>query len=412
MHDLAMRGRHEILCADETPLNPCLTFSNIEEVERAFGLGPTRNRETRACVLANLIYARLAGFADVHYSRDRNHYSKHAQSIGLRHWTYTKVLAAVDDLRESGLALEDRTRPGPHREVRSRIRLQGPMRPNDFTLVEVSLKRVVLKNGDGDPVAYKKTPTIRRLRKDVAEHNEFLAGIKVTLDHPDVQRRYGLLYQTGKPPILERTKYYRVFNETWKEGGRWYGPWWQNCRKDLRACIKLDGQDTVEEDYRTFHPRLVCALAGLDLPFDDKVSFDFYRIGDFIRAHVKPAVNIMINARSVRGAVLALAKKLREEHDVTVPYRLAREIVLSVMAAHPALDRYWNTAIGRRLQRLDGDLCARIQRRLRRSGIPCLSIHDSFIVPVQHRDHLAELMSNELDRTIEEAKRIGAVKLL
>jgi hypothetical protein len=407
MHDLATRGRHGHLCADETPFNPTVTFSNIEEAERAFGLKPSRHRETRACVLANLVYAELAGFAAVHYSRDRSYYSAHRRGYRLPHWTYTKVMAAVADLEALGWLIEDRTQPGSERVARSRMLLRQPVPTADFTLIVDQSQLVVLKDADGAPRPYRNSSRIQQVWRDIEEHNAFLSQFAVTLVHADVRRQHGLLYQGAVRPIIERSGYYRVFNETWEEGGRWYGPWWQNCGKDdLRALITIDGQDTRELDYRTLHPRLVCALAGIDLPFDDKDGFDLYDIGGFERSHVKLAVNIMINAESTAASVRALCEGLRDKHHIASPGLLARELVRSVSEAYPALDRYWNSGIGLRLQRLDGDMCGRVQRRLRHDNIPVLSVHDSFIVPRQHTEQLRKVMEDELALTLKLAKQM------
>jgi hypothetical protein len=67
---------------------------------------------------------------------------------------------------------------------------------------------------------------------------------------------------------------------------------------------------------------------------------------------------------------------------------------------HYALERYWSTGVGCRLQRIDGDMCASIQRRCREFSIPCLSVHDSFIVPARHHELLKQLMNEELERAL------------
>ena len=87
----------------------------------------------------------------------------------------------------------------------------------------------------------------------------------------------------------------RIFNGGWKTGGRWYGPPWQNLPKRVRAQLLIDGEAVAELDFRTCHPRLLCALAGMDLPFHD-AGFDYYDLPGFDRSHVKRAFNVLINA--------------------------------------------------------------------------------------------------------------------
>ena len=54
---------------------------------------------------------------------------------------------------------------------------------------------------------------------------------------------------------------------------------------------------------------------------------------------------------------------------------------LKHVAGFPALALFWNTGHGLILQSVDAEVCRHVQRRLRHDGIPCLSIHDSFVVP-------------------------------
>jgi hypothetical protein len=97
---------------------------------------------------------------------------------------------------------------------------------------------------------------------------------------------------------------------------------------------------------------------------------------------------------------------LRDKHHIASPARLAQELVQCVTKAYPSLDRYWNSGIGRQLQRLDGDLCGRVQRRLRHDNIPALSVHDSFIVQSQHTEQLRKVMEGELAHTLKLANNL------
>ena len=187
----------------------------------------------------------------------------------------------------------------------------------------------------------------------------------------------------------------RIFNGGWKRGGRWYGPLWQNLPKRVRAQLLIDGEAVAELDFRTCHPRLLCALAGVDLPFHD-AGFDYYDLPGFDRNHVKRAFNVLINAASERAAVMALAQALRAA-DEPPQFGYARDLVSAVMTNLPALSRSWRPSIGLHLQYRDAEICARVQRALRRQGIAVLSIHDSFIVAERHADLLRQVMEDEME---------------
>ena len=65
------------------------------------------------------------------------------------------------------------------------------------------------------------------------------------------------------------------------------------ARVGAREASRIDGQSTREVDVRCCHPRLLCALASLELPFLDP-AFDFYEIKGTERALVKLTVNVLL----------------------------------------------------------------------------------------------------------------------
>jgi hypothetical protein len=129
---------------------------------------------------------------------------------------------------------------------------------------------------------------------------------------------------------------------------------------------------------------------------------DPFAIPAFARQHVKAAVNILLNANSESSALLALAGEL----GPTGAHRYgARELIASVQARFPEFAPYWGTGVGLRLQRVDSDICGRVQRRLRGAGIACLSLHDSFIASACYRAELDAVMASEFDRACEHLRR-------
>jgi hypothetical protein len=104
---------------------------------------------------------------------------------------------------------------------------------------------------------------------------------------------------------------------------------------------------------------------------------DLYSIDGVHRDTVKLALLIMTNAPSQKSARRALAAQL-----ATIPAKSrgpeADRIIGTVQRRFPALEPLWCSGIGLRLQRIDSDVCARVQLEMRSAGLPVLSIHDSF----------------------------------
>ncbi len=202
--------------------------------------------------------------------------------------------------------------------------------------------------------------------KELKEQNEFIERFTISLD--------------DKVPSI--TRLYRVFNQAeghyggegdyWGlEGGRLYGGWWQNIKKDSRPRIEIDGEPTVELDYAYFHPTILMAMGGKSLQEDP------YLHPEYKRGVIKGWVNAVINANSRTAALKSIGGK--KNWGV-------------ILSCFPSLEPYIGKAVGRRLQYIDSQIAERVLKKMRRKGIACLPVHDSFIVPVQHEQTLLAAM--------------------
>ena len=59
---------------------------------------------------------------------------------------------------------------------------------------------------------------------------------------------------------------------------------------------------------------------------------------------------------------------------------------------HKPIAKYLNTGIGLKLQNLDSQIAERVLMAMTERQIPCLPVHDSFIVPARHEAKLREAM--------------------
>ena len=57
----------------------------------------------------------------------------------------------------------------------------------------------------------------------------------------------------------------RIFNNnSFSDGGRFYGGWWQRIDRKFRKEIRLNNSPTVEIDYSALHIILAYSEAGID----------------------------------------------------------------------------------------------------------------------------------------------------
>jgi hypothetical protein len=400
-HDTIGRGK----LANNVPFRPDLRLGARKLLVPLVGdsaLKPSRLNDALSALLANALYAAGRGpEAWVFYSRDRNHYASFKGTARTRFYSRDTMVAAVDVLVRLGLIRHLKTAPSQYAELRSRIQATAALielgvgiKAADFAFDPSPA--VVLRDKGGQPVHVHETRRLRLIRRDVEDQNAFLERFTITVD-PAVGRYddRGFLYAGDRWFNPLRRRYYRVFNGDFRRGGRWYGPYWQSLSAQARKAILINGEPTVELDYRTCHPRLLCAIAGLVLPFDDP-DFDFYGGKGVKRKQNKLAFNLALNARDERTGIAAISQKFREE-GWPCRYLYVRAVLRRLTRRHPELARYFNTGIGLRLQNIDAQMCAEVQRRLREQGVPCLSVHDSFIVPETYTALLKSTMSGVLD---------------
>jgi len=338
-----------------------------------------------AAIVANF---RISPSDTYFYSRDKTYYAALIRRYFPRYYTYAVVTQAVGALVRSGLVEDLRTSPSRRAQKRSRLRAAARLLELFDTIPfhavqQVEGELIVLKTAGKNKrlLAYDETLETRAMRQQVHAFNTFQSQFDVGLD--------------GEPyPMLSlaaRT-YYRVFNGDFRHCGRWYALW-QNMKKELRPRITINGSPTTEFDISCCHPRLLCAISGLQLPFEDP-SFDFYNLPGFDRALVKVAFNILLNTN--RGAVSALADELRKQGMVGGRTQ-ASTLLRAIKAKWPALAPYWGRRIGLILQNVDATICSTVHSEMQRRGIPVLSVHDSFIVPSAFEQALLDVVGPAID---------------
>jgi hypothetical protein len=409
-------------CAMEVAIDPFLTFNGT------VSLGPSwpkndRLEAARRCLIANAIDAGWRDLRAVHYSRDKSYYA--AQSAGPAWYSWRYVTTAVNQLVEAGLLSHKPTRPSPEAQYRSRFwatsKLMNLLRfATVSNLAEVAGPAVIVRDRETDRLLDPRTLPRSQLRalplfqKDVAEQNALLEGAGIELRSGRYPRTAEGFVAVGQAIINPNKRAYRrVFRNDLTLGGRWYGPWWQNIPKSARANILIGGQPTVEVDFSACQFRLAYGALGLPDPLLGEVDnrekrFDLYAVGGVDRNVTKLAVLIMLNARDRAGAEKALANEIHEKRGLPKQAAIAeaRWVVHVVCEHFAAAERAWFSDLGLQLQRIDGDICADIQRSFRDRHIMVLSVHDSFIVALQHEEELRAVMKSALSEGMTAARKL------
>lgn len=374
---------------DQHPLSMQYTVPGWVVRSLAIDLGFTGQLERKPSLIAplGLIVASVA-FAmpnrSVHFSRDRNLYTRVNRYAPLG-YTYLSVTRAVALLEECGLISESRTRPSPNAIYRSFFlpseRLTQCLGESASRHVISCVRElIVLRDESGKPVDYPETAKSRLKRKALNSINECLAGLKIE----GVTSQGVSCAELG----VRRRTLYRVFNQRFDQNGRLYGGFWQNLSKSERRDLRIDGQSVEELDYKGCHLRILAAITGNSLPFDDS-EYDPFQLEGVDRQHAKLAFNILLNTSTIRRARLALAYKLGV---IDPDFGAADHALKAVQAAFPFFSEFWCRGVGLRLQHIDSEICALNLQSAMKCDIPCLPVHDSFIVPERHSTAIAEIM--------------------
>jgi hypothetical protein len=203
---------------------------------------------------------------------------------------------------------------------------------------------------------------------------------------------------------------HRVFNnESWNDGGRFYGGWWQNVPKECRQFITIDAKATVEVDYSGMHIVMLYAEVGLQIEGDPH-ALDMPGVS---RDMVKSAFLKMINAEQ--------GQRIDPPEGLDAPNKklLWKELQEKIMVKHRPIAKYLRSGHGLKLQRTDADIAESVMLHFLKSRYTCLPVHDSFIVHHGLAEELETIMKaaffERIERKVALKKRdalldVGVVK--
>ena len=118
---------------------------------------------------------------------------------------------------------------------------------------------IVLRDEEKNDVEYKETKRIKEMRNGLIEYNNLLRRTHIdipTFPIAGVKQKSGISFKINFESDTDKfTK--RIFsNKSWKDGGRFYGGWWQqvpNRKIRWRNNIRINNRPTTEIDFSGLH---------------------------------------------------------------------------------------------------------------------------------------------------------------
>ena len=239
-------------------------------------------------------------------------------------------------------------------------------------------------------IEYDDTPETIRMRQILPAYNALLQEKHIDCCHltePEINRKDGAVIRIGQHDRYVK----RVFNNgKFNKGGRFYGGFWQQIPSRDREHIRINGQRTVEIDYKALHVVLLYARRGIDY-WACSAGTDPYAVQidglktDAARQLGKLLFLIAINADNEKSAYKALRKTVRDNRSLEFPLSLTDSVLANVLAQlrqrHTLIADSLCSGVGIDLQFLDSQMTEALIEYFTDSKIPILTIHDSYIVP-------------------------------
>lgn len=312
--------------------------------------------------------------------------------------TVNKVIKCVDHLEQIGLITNHRGKAHKIMEKReiSYILPTEKFITNWFDQEQIeeamqayeeTISVIELRDRDKNSIPYRNTQDVKKMEEVVRKLNHMNESFDI---------------RTGDGRVM--TNFYcRIFNESFAYGGRFYKAdvlAIKNKDTDARLDIEIDGEPVCEIDFCNLHFRIASALEDMDV---DELPLDVYsgiledETNTVDRRIVKLSVNIMFNCFKEERAEEAIRKELNTmTPEEKGKYTLggAKAVILLIYDAYPQFIKKFcsSDSYGRVLQNADSHLANDIIEVMIDKNIPCLPVHDSFIVPMKHADLLSSVM--------------------
>ena len=196
--------------------------------------------------------------------------------------------------------------------------------------------------------------------------------------------------------VINQKKLYRVFNEkSFERGGRFYGALYQYMPKGFRKDILINGEPAIELDYSAHHIRIPYHLEGIEYRDDPYLALTD---DPEEREIFKKLLLVALNATTEKKAIEAFRSECIEtawKTELSLADESIRGLLARARDQHKQIAGFIHSGKGRMLQNLDSRITEAILMRMTDMGIPCLPVHDSYIVPRQHEDRLRDVMVGE-----------------
>jgi len=326
---------------------------------------------------------------------------------------YRSIISSLDALESSGYIIQQ---IGSHKE-----KLRTTMTPTDKLMqwfddagwsdngidkrvgAYVTLRRAKKNDGKSAYIDYEDTEYSKWLSREIKRYDQLLNSSRIVLINDyGTEGRVFKKFTVQRKFIRHKTSFK---NMEFAFGGRMPGPW-INLSSELRKNITINGEPTIELDRDASHLNAMYqVVTGTPYPYDD----DPYRIvvdGRQVPRHIaKNFSSFMQGSKSPRGTAQSVINHYKyralevknpkekdiKKHEEYVEFKKRvkpTDIAKAILQKHSKVAKYYNRgkAFGDSISCWESDIVFEVVMELTNRGIPCITIYDSFIVPLQYKD--------------------------
>lgn len=355
--------------------------------------------------------------------RGKSHYTKLATRYNKLFFKYDVMIKLLDALFELGFMEQHLGIHSSDNRSRSRTtRIKASPKLIDFLIQDClitegmierapSTECIILRDkvdGKKKDLDYEDTADTRAMRQDLYKYNNLLRDMFISI--PEAHNT-GTPTNGGAATYSTQSEKFvrRVFNNnSWEEGGRYYGGWWQRIPKEWREKIRFWDMATTEVDYSGLHIVLLYALEGIDYwkaVGKDPYSIDGLEQSERMRLLLKTVLLTAINSQTKQEAVKAVNYHITNHFE---DFCWARheglnigDLIDSFAEGHQAISSYFFSSTGLSLQYFDSLIAEEVINYFTVKGVPVLCMHDSFILESSKKDELERVMDDAVVKAKE-----------
>ena len=250
---------------------------------------------------------------------------------------------------------------------------------------------ISLKDSKGKKIKVVNSKITNPIQKKIERYNNLIlsSDIELPIDKIDYDRR-------RKIGFANRTYAKCYLNRSYKLGGKYYGPCWQNLSKELRGKIKINGEETVELDFNAMHLHLLYCNINKKLTDYIPEGIDAYQLPNRNRKIVKTSFTCCINNNCNKDNVNHVVGRrvVKKYPEIFMKNTSYRDILEELGSYHPEVRQFFYAQIGNEISNMESKVSDYIIGKLTKKNILVLNIHDSFIVSIAYKDILLNTMTD------------------